>query len=719
MKPRYTRPLQGIRFLAILGCLAGLVTRLPGLTHAGALQQATLLGSTVAAAALIWLPNPRVRGWTWTAFLVLWLGLLPLVWERSFFSIPAAVLLADASLHLWRLHRRAAVPRIEIVGTQVWIPVAMKIRPSVPQDGAADASAFYAALDKAVESSAPVEPPVPTEPPQPVTPKTPQTPVSPTAPIGPVPRPVPAVPRTQPEAPAVAQPVAQPTAPVYDFSDNVHEARYTFADVVGMRSTKKRLWGAAQDIIEAQGKPRNGILLFGEPGNGKTLFAEALAGQLSIPFLSIAYGDTASKWINETPQKVKAVFAAARKIGPCVLFIDEIDSFIKSRGDMTHAMDRDLTNVMLTEIVALRGSQVILVAATNWLEALDAAGKRDGRFDFKIEIPAPDLKARLALLYRAIVDELGVEAIDRSALQALADRWEGFSAARLSALGGQLREMRRDGLFSGPVTFEVGMRAMRLLQGRRGQLPENVKAIEEIIMPDASRDLLCDLAFKMEQLEDLEQLGASLPRGLIFTGPPGTGKTQAAMALAKASGWAFLKLTGAQIIADPSVWDKLYREACDIRPAIVFIDEADGILQDRRATTYGMLTEKILTTMDGAGGRLRDVMFIAATNYYERIDTAALRGGRFEEKVIFDVPGPEAMADYVYTALDKKLGDRWQVSSEVVNLLTERVTGRSIADADAVIEKTLAAAALRRMRDRTTDIRITDVEAGVRAVVVA
>ncbi|AKJ69057.1 AAA family ATPase [Pandoraea thiooxydans] len=713
MKPRYARPLQGIRLLAILASLAGLFTQLPGVAHAGALQQATLLGSTVAAAALIWLPNPRVRGWNWTAFLVLWLGAGPLVWEWSFFSIPAALLLADASRRLWRLHRSAAVPRIEIVGTQVWIPVVMKIRPSVPMADAADASALYAPAN-------PVEHSALAERPEPVTPK---TPVTPAAPTGPVPRPAPAAPPAAPPAKPVAaptaQPVAQPASPVYDFSDNVSQPRYTFADVVGMRSTKKRLWGAAQDIIEAQGKPRNGILLFGEPGNGKTLFAEALAGQLGIPFLSIAYGDAASKWINETPQKVKAVFAAARKIGTCVLFIDEIDSFIKSRGDLTYAMDRDLTNVMLTEIVALRGSRVILVAATNWLDALDAAGKRDGRFDFKIEIPAPDLKARLALLYRAIVDELGVEAIDRSALQALAGRWEGFSAARLSALGGQLREMRRDGLFAGPVTFEVGMRAMRLLQGRRGQLPENVKAIEEIILPDASRDLLSDLAFKMEQLEDLEQLGASLPRGLIFTGPPGTGKTQAAMALAKASGWAFLKLTGAQIIADPSAWDKLYREACDIRPAIVFIDEADGILQDRRVTNYGMLTEKILTTMDGAGGRMRDVMFIAATNYYERIDSAALRGGRFEEKVVFDVPGPEAMADYVYTALDKKLGDRWQVSSEVVNLLTERVTGRSIADADAVIEKTLAAAALRRIRDRTTDIRVADVEAGVRAVVVA
>ncbi|GAB3628095.1 AAA family ATPase [Pandoraea terrae] len=692
MKQRYSRSLQRIRLLAVLASLTAVLTQLPGLAHAGALRNGTVLGATVVAAALIWLPNPRVRGWTWVAFLVLCLSLVPLGYERSLFSIPAVLVLTVAGIRLWHLHRTAIVPSMEIVGAQVWIPLAIKISPSVP-------------------SATPAAAPAPAAPAVPVAPSAsvvPRVPVAPVAPAVPAPPPTASAPR--------AQRAVQPAAPEYDFSDNVREARYTFADVVGMTETKKRLFGAAQDIIEAQVRPRNGILLFGEPGNGKTLFAEALAGQLGVPFLAIAYGDTASKWVNETPQKVKAVFAAARKVGTCVLFVDEIDSFIKARDGGAHAMDRDLTNVMLTEIVALRGSRVILVAATNALDALDGAGKRDGRFDFKIEIPAPDLTARVALLDRAIGDELGADFIDRSAIQALAGRWEGFSAARLSALGGQLRELRRDGGFRGPVTFDIGMQAMRLLQGRRGQLPEHVKAIGDIIMPEASRDLLRDLAFKMEQAERLEQLGASLPRGLIFTGPPGTGKTQAAMALAKASGWAFLQLTGAQIIAEPRSWDKLYREACDIRPAIVFIDEADGILQDRRHTNYGMLTERILTTMDGAGGRMRDVMFIAATNFYDRIDTAALRGGRFEEKVTFAVPGPKAMAGYVRGALRKKLGNRWRVQSEAVDLLHRRVTGRSIADADAILDKTLGVAVLRRIRDRTTDIRVADVEAAVRAV---
>ncbi|KAF7956313.1 hypothetical protein AWV80_38610 [Cupriavidus sp. UYMU48A] len=142
-----------------------------------------------------------------------------------------------------------------------------------------------------------------------------------------------------------------------------------------MADTKERLLAAAKDVIAVRANPRNGILLFGEPGNGKTMFAEALAGELNVPFFSIAYSDIASMWVNESVQKVKAAFAAARKTGFGVFFIDEIDSFLKERGGGgSHHMDRDLTNSMLTEIVNLRGTKIVLVAATNHLDDLDSAG---------------------------------------------------------------------------------------------------------------------------------------------------------------------------------------------------------------------------------------------------------------------------------------------------------------------------------------------------------
>ncbi|WP_112178223.1 ATP-binding protein [Paraburkholderia unamae] len=539
-----------------------------------------------------------------------------------------------------------------------------------------------------------------------------QPPPATQAPAAPTPRPAATGrPDQPPQSP-------QPPMRTYDFTDSICTPRYSFANVIGMAETKKRLLAAARDIVSARTHQRNGILLFGEPGNGKTMFAEALAGELKVPFFSIAYSDIASMWVNESVQKVKAAFAAARRSGSGVFFIDEIDSFLKDRsGNRSHHMDRDMTNTMLTEIVSLRGTRILLVAATNHLDDLDSAGVREKRFDFKVEIPAPDQQARQAILRRAIGGIAGYDVAEPAVVAALAERWAGFSAARLSAIGEQIGEMRLAGEFAGKVTFDIGMRALRVVQGRKGKLPETVKGIDEILMPEGSRNVLKDLAFKMANVYALEKMGSRLPTGLIFVGPPGTGKTQAAMALAKQADCAFLKITGAEIMAKPDAWDRLFRTACDIRPAIVFLDEADGILRDRQFSNYGMLTEKILTTIDGAGGRVRDLLFIAATNHHDRIDSAALRGGRFEEKIVFDVPAAQDMQAYIRARLNE-IAD-WTVGDSIESLLVRYLRRHSIADADAVIQKTVDAAAVRRLREDTTDIRESDVEQAVKLVLQA
>jgi transitional endoplasmic reticulum ATPase len=506
----------------------------------------------------------------------------------------------------------------------------------------------------------------------------------------------------------------RPSQPAYSFDQNVQRPRYRFADVVGMAETKKRLLAAGEEIVRG-GNRRNGVILFGEPGNGKTLFAEALAGELKVPFMSITYGDLASKWINETPQKIDAMFRAARQIGVCVLFLDEADSVLKPRDDSgSHSMDRDMAAVMLTNVTNLHGTRVVLVVATNFIDKLDGAAIREGRFDFKIEVPAPDTEAREAILRKAIGESLGFSAVDAVAVTSLAERWAGFSASRLASVGGQLAEMRRDGRFgAGKVTFDLGMQAMRLLQGRKGRLPDGVKSIDEINMPS---DVLRDMAYKMKQVHNLEKMGGSLPPGVVFFGPPGTGKTEAAMALAKATGWAFLSTTGAKLIANPDAWAKLVREARDIRPAIVFIDEADPILLDRRVSNVEVLTNEILTTLSGVEGKNHDVMYIAATNHYDRLDKALLRGGRFEEKIHFDVPKREDMRLYVSRKLASVTSKRYAVAPGVLDRCIVVLDGRSIADADAVVAKAINFAAVRALRGNVAQLCVADVIAAASVV---
>jgi transitional endoplasmic reticulum ATPase len=495
----------------------------------------------------------------------------------------------------------------------------------------------------------------------------------------------------------------------YSLDDRVLRPRFAFDAITGMADTKNRLLNAARDVLDNPAQARNGILLSGEPGNGKTFFAEALAGELQIPFFSISYQDVASKWVNETPERVKAAFAQATRLGRAVFLIDEIDGFVKERTASYH-MDRDLTNTMLTEIVRLRGTRIILVAATNEIEWLDRAAVREGRFDYKIEVPPPDAPAREALLARSVFNALGPNALSVAVLKSLAARWSGFSAARLMALGPQLADMRREGLFgNAAVSFDIAMQAMRRIQGSWGHLPEKGKAVEEIIMPEGSRNELKRLALRLRHVHRMEQLGGVLPRGVLFYGPPGTGKTQAAMALAKSSGWAVLKTTGAELLASHSAWSQLYRQAKNLRPCIMFVDEADDVFRNRAMSAVASVTNRILASIDGADGRVPDVLIIAATNHPEALDPAVLRGGRLEQKIRFDVPSHETLAVYIRYQLKFKAGEIFLISPQAVACVIAALEGYSIADTDAALQRLIDEAAARHIESGATAITAADV----------
>jgi transitional endoplasmic reticulum ATPase len=216
------------------------------------------------------------------------------------------------------------------------------------------------------------------------------------------------------------------------------------ADIIGHEETKQRLMAAGGEVLRESkgsvGAVRNGILLHGEPGNGKTIFAEAIAGELKVPLVTLAYADVASKWVGEKSSRVRDAFDEARRNQPCVIFIDEIDSFLESRGAAGEVKeDRDLVNALLTLTVDLRGSRVLLIAATNYLDRLDAAGVREGRFDFKVEIAPPDRQARIAILGQALRKHLPRQRVSPQLIESVASRWNGYSVKRILAVAGNCR----------------------------------------------------------------------------------------------------------------------------------------------------------------------------------------------------------------------------------------------------------------------------------------
>lgn len=143
-------------------------------------------------------------------------------------------------------------------------------------------------------------------------------------------------------------------------SQNVGEApSHDFSKVVGMQDLKDRLLRAGEEIVEPDESAfssRNGILLYGPPGTGKTFFAEALAGELGLKIIKVNFGELASRWVNQTTERVMEVMTQAQQSAPVVLFMDEIDAIIPDRAKASSSDSESvkLVSSFLPKIEALR-----------------------------------------------------------------------------------------------------------------------------------------------------------------------------------------------------------------------------------------------------------------------------------------------------------------------------------------------------------------------------
>ncbi len=179
-----------------------------------------------------------------------------------------------------------------------------------------------------------------------------------------------------------------------------------FDDVIGAHEAKQALADVTAYLrdpsafVELGARPPRGVLLTGEPGTGKTQLAKALASEANAAFIQVTGSDFSSMYFGVGIQKVKALFQAARRQAPCIIFIDEIDG-IGKRSEQTRSSDAEsnrIINRFLTEMDGFDASSgVLVVGATNFPNSLDAALLREGRFDRSIAVGLPTLADRDAL----------------------------------------------------------------------------------------------------------------------------------------------------------------------------------------------------------------------------------------------------------------------------------------------------------------------------------
>ncbi len=219
------------------------------------------------------------------------------------------------------------------------------------------------------------------------------------------------------------------------------QSRVTFDDVAGLENAKadlREISGYLRDpehYRKLGAKIPRGILLMGAPGTGKTLLAKALAGEADVPFFSISASEFIEMFVGVGASRVRDMFQSAKKEAPAIIFIDEIDSIGRARGTGLgggHDEREQTLNQILNEMDGFEPHEtVVVLAATNRPDVLDAALMRPGRFDRKVTLDLPDKPARLAIMK---IHSRGVPLAADVDLERLAALTVGFSGADLENL---------------------------------------------------------------------------------------------------------------------------------------------------------------------------------------------------------------------------------------------------------------------------------------------
>ena len=497
--------------------------------------------------------------------------------------------------------------------------------------------------------------------------------------------------------------------------------RVTYEDIGGLHEEIKQVREMIElplkhpELFERLGiEAPKGVLLHGPPGTGKTLLAKAVANETNANFYSLSGPEIMSKYYGESEENLRKIFKEAIENAPSIIFIDEIDSIAPKREEVTGEVERRIVAQLLALMDGLeeRG-KVVVIGATNRINAIDPALRRPGRFDREIEIGIPDKNGRKEILE---IHTRGMPLAKDVDLDKLAEMTHGFSGADLAALCKEaaIRALRR-------ILPEIDLEAEKIPAEILEKLEVTEKdfydafksmtpsALREVVietpnihwddiggLKEAKQKLKEAVEWPMKYNELFSHMDAKPPKGILLYGPPGTGKTLLAKAVATESEANFISVKGPEFLSkwvgeSEKAVRETFRKARQAAPCIIFFDEIDAIAPSRGGLGDSHVTERVisqmLTELDGLE-ELRDVIVIAATNRPDIVDAALLRPGRFDRLIYIPPPDKEARKEIF------KIHTKKKPLADDVNLeeLAERTEGYTGADIAALCNEAVMAA---------------------------
>jgi transitional endoplasmic reticulum ATPase len=412
-----------------------------------------------------------------------------------------------------------------------------------------------------------------------------------------------------------------------------------------------------------------------------------------------------NKYYGQTEENLRKKFQEAEENLPAIIFIDEIDSIAPKRDDVKGEVERRVVAQLLTLMDGLEEKgRLIVIAATNRVDHIDAALRRPGRFDREIEIGVPDMASRVEILQVHTRNMPLHKDVD---LEGLADLTHGFVGADLAALSreGAMKALRRflpDMDLDKPILGDI----LQRIEVKMEDFKEALKEIEpstmrEVLIEvpkvkwdqigglnDVKQRLIETVEWPLTDPEAFRNVGIKPPRGVLLFGPPGTGKTLLAKAVATETKANFISIKGPEVLSkwvgeSEKAVREIFKKARQVAPCIVFLDEIDALAPRRSATGDNHVSERmvnqLLTSMDGIEDT-EGVIVLAATNRPDILDHALLRSGRFDRLILVGAPDEnERLAIFKVHTLNMPL-------SKDVDLkdLSERTEGYTGADIEGI-----------------------------------
>jgi len=472
------------------------------------------------------------------------------------------------------------------------------------------------------------------------------------------------------------------------------------------------------ELLSHYGLPKTrGVLLFGPPGTGKTMLARAIAAEAKAELIVVNGPELVSAYVGESEAALAKTFNDALVAQPSIVFIDEVDTIAPSRESLGDGDASDMERRIVTSLVShldnvAADARVLVIAATNRPQDIDISLRRPGRFDQEIEVGVPTPSERADILRSCL--SRTVHSLTDDDIQEIADSTHGFVGADLAQL-----------------CNEAAMTALResISQSESQKLVRAVSSVhfriaKETVRPSAMREVQVEVtrvkwddvggqeevkqalkeSVQWPQLKanELRMVGAQTPLGILLFGPPGCSKTLLARAVASEAKLNFLAIKGPELYSkyvgesEKAVRD-LFRKARQVAPAIIFIDEIDGMVASRAQVVglsgddAGSVGERVLSQllmeMDGLVP-LNGVVVVAATNRPDRLDPALLRPGRLDRLLYVPPPTDSTRAAIFRIHLRKTPIDE----SVSVAELAERTEGYTGADIAGVCREAALAA---------------------------